>query len=109
MRRTTTLFGFGLTVVAYLALGAGCSDKGGAGSGARDGAGAKKVEKSGDQPYPLTTCLLSGKDLNAKSSMQTVVHKGQQMKFCCKKCLGKFQEDPETYIKKLAEAGEGSP
>jgi YHS domain-containing protein len=30
-----------------------------------------------------------------------IVHEGQQIKFCCKKCLPKFEKDPAAYLSKL--------
>ena len=32
----------------------------------------------------------------------TLVHEGQEVKFCCKPCVGKFRKDPAKYLSKLA-------
>jgi hypothetical protein len=32
----------------------------------------------------------------------TIVHNGQEVKFCCKPCVAKFKKDPEKYLKKIA-------
>ena len=68
-----------------------------------DGAEAKKVKP---KPYPLDTCLVSGEklDTDAKMKPYVFVHKGQEIKLCCKNCLKDFNKEPEKYIKKLADA-----
>ena len=57
-------------------------------------AGAKKPV-----PYPLTTCLVSGESLTGGDMGDPVslVHDGQEFKFCCKMCIGKFNKDPQKY------------
>lgn len=51
------------------------------------------------KPYPLATCIVSGDKIDP--SVPAVVHKGQQVKFCCKACVKKFQANPEKYLIKL--------
>ncbi len=51
------------------------------------------------KPYPLTTCIVSGDKIDA--AVPAVVHNGQQVKFCCKACVKKFQANPEKYLIKL--------
>lgn len=51
------------------------------------------------KPYPLATCIVSGDKLD--QSVPPVVHNGQQVKFCCKACVKKFQANPEKYLIKL--------
>jgi YHS domain-containing protein len=51
------------------------------------------------KPYPLTTCIVSGDKLDP--SVPAVVHNGQQVKFCCKSCVKKFQANPAKYLIKL--------
>ena len=50
-------------------------------------------------PYPLTTCLVSGESLTGGDMGDPVslVHDGQEFKFCCKSCIGKFNKDPQKY------------
>jgi YHS domain-containing protein len=69
---------------------------------ALDGAEAKKVKP---KPYPLDTCLVSGEKLEADAAMKpyVFVHKGQEIKLCCKSCLKDFNKEPEKYLKKLTE------
>lgn len=51
------------------------------------------------KPYPLPTCIVSGDKIDP--SVPAVVHNGQQVKFCCKSCVKKFQANPEKYLIKL--------
>ncbi|MBA3699845.1 MAG: YHS domain-containing protein [Planctomycetes bacterium] len=51
------------------------------------------------KPYPLATCIVSGDKIDP--SVPAVVHNGQQVKFCCKACVKKFQANPEKYLIKL--------
>lgn len=51
------------------------------------------------KPYPLPTCIVSGDQLDL--SVPAVVVNGQQVRFCCKACVKKFQANPEKYLIKL--------
>jgi len=67
---------------------------------------SKKVETKQKvrqiKPYPLQICVVSDEPLDEWDDMQTMIHKGQQMKFCCKMCLKKFKKDPTKYLKILS-------
>jgi len=52
-------------------------------------------------PYPLTTCLVTDEDLDSMGGAVTRVHNGQEVKFCCKSCVRKFEADPAKYLAKL--------
>jgi FtsP/CotA-like multicopper oxidase with cupredoxin domain len=52
-------------------------------------------------PYPLKTCIVSDNDLDSMGGPVTKVHKGQEVKFCCKPCVKKFDADPEKFLGKL--------
>ena len=54
------------------------------------------------KPYPLTTCIVSGDKIDP--NVQPIVHKNQQVRFCCKDCVKDFNKDPEKYLKRLKEA-----
>ncbi|RMD65599.1 YHS domain-containing protein [Candidatus Parcubacteria bacterium] len=57
------------------------------------------------KPYPLDNCLISGEKLDLTSSkLCTITHQGQELKFCCKRCAGKFQKDPAKYMSKVKAA-----
>jgi hypothetical protein len=56
--------------------------------------------------YPLKTCVVSGEDLGSMGDPVVVWHKvdGQpdrEVRFCCKRCVGRFEADPEQYLAKL--------
>lgn len=61
---------------------------------AKVGEAAKKVK-----PYKLTTCLVSGEKLGDDAF--AFVHKGQEIKLCCKDCKKEFAKDTAKYLKKL--------
>jgi len=51
------------------------------------------------KPYPLTTCIVSDEKLD--EDIVTKVYNGQEIKFCCKKCIKDFEKDQSTYLKKI--------
>lgn len=53
------------------------------------------------KPYPLTTCLVTDEDLDSMGGAVTRVHNGQEVKFCCKSCVRKFEADSDKYLAKL--------
>jgi YHS domain-containing protein len=54
------------------------------------------------KPYPSDVCIVSGNKLGSMGTPVTIVHNGQEVKFCCKPCVAKFKKDPEKYLKKIA-------
>jgi YHS domain-containing protein len=65
------------------------------------------VKPAKPRPYPLTTCLVSGEDLDSMDERVSTVYEGQVFEFCCKPCLKKFNKDPEKYQAMLT-AGKSS-
>ncbi len=59
-------------------------------------AGAAEVK-----PYPLPTCLVSGNKLGSMGKPVVTVHEGQEIKFCCKPCIKKFNANPAKFLAKL--------
>ena len=53
------------------------------------------------KPYPLKTCLVSGNELGSMGKPITKVYNGQEIKFCCKPCIKKFEANPSKYLSKL--------
>jgi hypothetical protein len=51
------------------------------------------------KPYALTTCVVSGEKLG--EDPYVFVHKGQEIKLCCKDCLKGFNKEPDKYLKQL--------
>lgn len=58
-------------------------------------------------PYPLTTCIVSGEPLGADTvtvileNQKSGADNGREVKFCCSKCVEKFQATPGDYLPKL--------
>ena len=64
-------------------------------------------ETDGVQPYPLDTCIVMDSKLGSMGDPIVKVHDGQEVKFCCKPCVAKFNEDPAFFMGKLAESKAG--
>ncbi len=69
----------------------------------------KKDSKGKGKPYPLKTCVVSDEKLDTDPNMKSVsmVHEGQEIKFCCKDCVKDFKKDPAKFMKKIEEANKG--
>ena len=63
-------------------------------------AGCETVTVAG-KPYPLQTCIVSENDLGSMGRPARLVHRGQEVKFCCKPCIKKFHRDPAKYLKRI--------
>jgi YHS domain-containing protein len=59
---------------------------------------------SGPNPYPLTTCIVSGEKLGEMGNPVTIEYQGRQIGFCCESCVKKFRKDPSKYLSKLPPA-----
>lgn len=53
------------------------------------------------KPYPLNVCVVSGNELGSMGTPITRKYGDQEVKFCCKPCIKKFEKDPEKYLGKL--------
>ncbi len=63
---------------------------------------SKKVK-----PYKLDTCAVSGEKFGGDMGEPVVfVYKGQEIKLCCKDCMGDFNKDKDAILKKVAAASE---
>lgn len=51
------------------------------------------------KPYKLDTCPVSGEKLG--DDAVALVHSGQEVKFCCKDCVKKFNADPAKFTAKI--------
>ena len=66
-------------------------------------AAAAAVEPNA-KPYPLKTCVVSGEELGKMGEPFRLVHKGQEIKLCCKGCEKDFNKEPEKFLQKIAAA-----
>ncbi|MBI1785621.1 hypothetical protein HYR69_10805 [Candidatus Sumerlaeota bacterium] len=62
------------------------------------------TEEPPPAPYPLDTCIVSGKKLGEMGEPVTHIHEGREIKFCCKACPPKFDADTAGFLKKLDDA-----
>lgn len=53
------------------------------------------------KPYPLDVCIVSGEKLGSMGEAISMVHEGQEIKFCCDHCVPDFKKDPAKYLTKL--------
>jgi hypothetical protein len=51
--------------------------------------------------YPLKTCIVTDNALGSMGKVITKVYDGQEIKFCCKPCVRKFEKNPAKYLSKL--------
>ena len=51
--------------------------------------------------YPLNDCLVTDNELGSMGKVVTKVYDGQEIKFCCKPCVAKFEKNPAKYLAKL--------
>ena len=72
-----------------------------------DSDGKDKTSSAGGGDYALTTCLVSGEDLESMGGAFIHKHEGVTVKFCCEGCVEDFEKDPEKFIAKLEAAKNG--
>lgn len=56
---------------------------------------------SAAERYPLNHCLVTDNELGSMGKVVTRVYDGQEIKFCCKPCVAKFEKNPAKYLAKL--------
>lgn len=52
-------------------------------------------------PYPLTTCPVSGEKLGEMGEPVVREYDGREVRFCCKMCVSKFEASKDEYWKKI--------
>jgi hypothetical protein len=55
----------------------------------------------GVKSYSSDTCAVSGNRLGSMGDPVTKVYGNQEVKFCCKPCVAKYEKNPERYAKNL--------
>jgi YHS domain-containing protein len=58
------------------------------------------------KPYTLKNCIVSGEELGGMGKPVSKVYEGQEVKFCCKSCIKKFEKDQAAFLKKIADKSE---
>lgn len=93
----------GLAAAAALAL-TSCGD----GNTASDESTDTGAATAQTAAYPLDVCVVSGEKLGSMGEPYVITHEGTEVRFCCKECLPKFNEDPGKYVTMLKEGKAGS-
>ena len=92
MKMKINLLALSVLVAGASILTVSCATtKSGSGSGAT----------AGVKPYTSDTCIVTDNELGSMGDPVTLVHEGQQVKFCCKPCVSKFKANPDKYLAKL--------
>ena len=52
------------------------------------------------KPYTRNTCIVSDNKLGSMGTPIAKVYGDQEVKFCCKPCIAKFEKDPQKYLAK---------
>lgn len=53
------------------------------------------------KPYTKKICIVTDNELGSMGRVITKVYDGQEVKFCCKPCIKKFEKNPAKYLSKL--------
>ena len=56
---------------------------------------------AGVKSYTRDTCIVTDNKLGSMGSPVTKVYGEQEVKFCCKPCVAKFEKNPPKYLAKL--------
>ena len=50
------------------------------------------------KPYSKKTCAVTDNKLGSMGTPVTKIYDGQEVKFCCKPCVSKFEKNPSKYL-----------
>jgi len=64
---------------------------------------------AGVKPYPLTICIISDEPLDGHGEPVSKIYETQEVKFCCKPCIRKFDKDVAGNLKKIADQAGKKP
>ena len=59
------------------------------------------MSSTGVKPYTSDKCIVTGNRLGSMGDPISLVHNGQEVKFCCKPCVAKFKANPDKYLANL--------
>lgn len=51
--------------------------------------------------YPLKSCIVTDNELGSMGKPLSKTYGDQEVRFCCKPCVKKFEQNPAKYLKKL--------
>jgi len=64
-------------------------------------AGSGSASNAKIKSYTRDTCIVGDNKLGSMGSPVTKVYGDQEVKFCCKPCVAKFEKNPAKYLAKL--------
>ncbi len=64
-------------------------------------AGFAGIATAKTKSYPKDTCIVTDNKLGSMGTPITKIHEGQEVKFCCKPCVKKFDRNPAKYLGKI--------
>src|ERR1700744_5839365 len=53
------------------------------------------------KPYPIDHCLICGDNISGTNAVVVFDYQGQELKFCCQRCVKTFKKDPAKYLQQL--------
>lgn len=58
---------------------------------------------AGSKPkrYPLKSCIVTDNELGSMGKPLSKTYGDQEVRFCCKPCVKKFEQNPAKFLKKL--------
>jgi YHS domain-containing protein len=59
------------------------------------------ASSTGIKPYTSDTCVITDNKLGSMGTPITKTYGNQEVKFCCRPCIAKFEKNPDKYLKKL--------
>ena len=65
------------------------------------GTAGTSLAASKTKPYSKDICIVTDNELGSMGRVITKVYDGQEVKFCCKPCVKKFENNPQKYLSKL--------
>jgi hypothetical protein len=68
-------------------------------TGSQDGSSMTSTGKV--TPYTSKTCAVTDNKLGSMGDPVTKVYGNQEVKFCCKPCVAKYEKNPEKYAKNI--------
>ncbi|MGK0189976.1 MAG: hypothetical protein ACI9R3_005795 [Verrucomicrobiales bacterium] len=95
MKSSSFVFSFASTIASIAAIAlVSCSTPASVDS-------ANGRTSGGVIPYTSDKCIVTDNRLGSMGAPVTLVHNGQEIKFCCEPCVKKFKADPDKYLSKL--------
>lgn len=63
--------------------------------------GSTGQAQTGIKHYTSDKCIVTDNKLGSMGDPVTIIYKNQEVKFCCKPCVAKFNAHPDKYLAKI--------